>query len=135
MPVQPVCLGLILCEAVVHHPETGRMDILGSFWEVDVPTFPANTGPITAWVAVVNGAGRVRMRLKFELLPPDRPEEEPIVDIPFTMDFTDPRQIQMYVNEIQGIDLVGPGQYRVTLTAYDATLVEGYFIARTRSAN
>jgi hypothetical protein len=132
LPVLPTCLALILCDEVVHHPGTGTSDLLGAFWTRQAPSFPANTGPFTVWVALVNGAGRIPMRLKCELLP-DRLEEEPVVDIPFTMEFPDPRVVRVYLGRVDGLDLARPGRYRVTLTAHDVTLVQGYFIAEQAS--
>lgn len=128
MPVLPTCLALILCDKVVHHRDTGRSDVLGAFWEIQMPSFPGHTGPFSLWVVLVNGAGRMPMRLKIKFLPPDRLEEEPIVDIRFTMEFTDPRVVRMYVGRIEGLDLDRPGHYRVALTAHDVTLVQGHFI-------
>jgi len=129
MPVLPTCLALILCDEVVHHPGTGKSDFVGAFWDIQIPSFPGRTGPFTVWVALVNGAGRVPMRLRIELLP-DRLEEELVVDIRFTMEFPDPRVVRMYLGRVDGLDLASPGRYRVTLTAHDLTLVQGYFIAK-----
>lgn len=130
MPVLPTCLALVLCDAVVRHSETGKSDIVGAFWEVWMQSFPGRTDPFTIWVVLTNGAGRMTMRLRIEHLPPDRLEEEPIVDIRFTMEFTDPRVVRMYVGSIDGLALDSPGLYRMTLTAHDATLVQGPFVAR-----
>ncbi|HZL99864.1 MAG TPA: hypothetical protein VFD43_06395, partial [Planctomycetota bacterium] len=129
VPVLPTCLALILCDKVVHHRDTGHSDVLGAFWEIRLPSFPGHSGPFTVWVVLVNGAGRAPMRLKLELLPPDRLEEEPIVDIRFTMEFTDRRVVRIYLGRVEGLHLVSPGHYRVTLTAHDVTLVQADFIA------
>lgn len=130
MPVRPTCLALVLCDAVVHRPDTGKSDVVGAFWSVQMQSFPGLTDPFTLWVVLTNGAGRVTMRLRIEYLPQDRLEEEPIVDIRFTMEFPDPRVVRMYVGRIDGLALGSPGLYRMTLTAHDATLVQGPFVAR-----
>jgi hypothetical protein len=129
VPVLPNCLALILCDDVVRHRDTGRIDLVGAFWKIRSPSLPAKTGPFTAWVALINGAGRMTMRLKFELLRPDRFEEEPLMDIAFTMVFSDPRLVREYEGRIHGIDFVRPCPCRGTLTADDVTLVQSYFIA------
>jgi hypothetical protein len=129
VPVLPNCIALVLCDRTVHHPDTGKVDLLGAFWEIRMPSFPAKTGPFTAWVALVNGAGRVPMRLEFELLLPDRLEVEHVTEIRFTMEFSDPRVVRVYKGRVHGLDLVSPGQCRVTLIAADTTLVQSYFMA------
>jgi len=129
MPVLPTCLALILCDQVVDRRDTGRFDVLGAFWEIQMRSFPGHTGSFALWVVLVNGAGQVPMRLKIELLPPDRLEDEPVVDIRFTMEFNDPRVVRMYLGEVEGLHLASPGHYRLTLTAHDAELVQSYFIA------
>jgi len=129
VPVMPSCLALILCKAAVHHRDTGKWDLLGASWEFQMPAFPGNTEPFTIWVALLNGAGRAPMRLRIEHLP-DRLEEDLVVDIRFTMEFTDPRVVRVYRALIDGLTLDGPGHYRVALTAHGDALVQGYFSAR-----
>jgi hypothetical protein len=128
VPVLPTCLALLLCEQVVHHADTGKTDLLGVFWDTQTPAFPGRVEPFSIWVALVNGAGKVPMRVSIEYLP-DRPEEELVVDLRFTMEFRDRRVVGIYWGRVDGLALDNPGHYRVTLIAYDIALVQGYFIA------
>jgi hypothetical protein len=128
VPVLPTCLALILCDDVVSHPDTGKVDLLGVFWSRRAPSFPRSTGPFAIWISLVNGAGLVRMRLWIELLA-DRLDEEPIVEIPFGMAFPNPREIRNHVCRIDDLHLEVPGHYRVNLAAGRSTLVQAYFIA------
>jgi len=45
------------------------------------------------------------------------------------MEFTDRRVVRVYLGRVDGLDLVSPGNYRVTLTAHDHMLVQGNLIA------
>ena len=129
MPVMPRCLALILCKAAVHHRSSGQWDLLGAFWELEMPSFPGNVGPFAVWVALLNGAGRAPMALRIEHLT-DRLEEDLVVEIRFTMEFTDPRVVRVYWALINELALDSPGHYRVALSAHGDALVQGYFIAR-----
>lgn len=122
MPVLPSCLALIVCKAAVHHRDAGKWDLLGASWELEMPSFPGNTGPFTVWVALLNGAGHVSMRLRIEHLP-DRLEEDLVIDIRFTMEFTDPRVVRVYRALVNELALDSPGHYRVALIAHGDALV------------
>jgi len=133
-PIAPKCLALILCDAVRRDRRTGDLTIVRAFDAFDVPSFPARTGPFCVWIQLTDGAGRTRMRLLVEYIPPDRLEAELITMIEFTVEFADPTTMLGHAANVPGgIELGDVGRYRLRLEADGVTILQRYFIVRQGS--
>jgi hypothetical protein len=126
--VIPTCLALILCDDVARDPVKATADLLGAFWTMEAAQLPSANRSFTIWVELTNGNGRVDMALQLAHLKPDRLEDEVLVNVPFSVNFTDPRAVQVYLSRVHDLQLEEPGDYRVMLTANGRVLLQRYFV-------
>jgi hypothetical protein len=128
--VIPTCLAIVLCQRVERDTPSGNPDAVGVFTAFYVESFPTSSAPLTVWVRLVGGRGRLRFVLTFEWARKGSLEFAKITSIPFTIAFRHASTVHEYVARFRnGLQLADEGEYRVTLSLGDRMLMQDHFIA------
>ena len=68
----PVCKAILLCDAVLADPFTGKGTVVGIFENFLVPQFPGRTSPFFVYVQMTNGIGKYHITIEMRSIPSDQ---------------------------------------------------------------
>ncbi len=119
--VPPYPLAMVICDAIWRDPGTGKRVLLGLFSMLQVREFPATHPMMAVHVALTDGHGKVKMRLR---LVDANEEGQPLFEGVEEVDFADPMTIAEIDFGITNIRFEMPGEYRLQLLAGDEPLME-----------
>lgn len=120
-PPAPVVLAMLLCDAIHQDPATRKCTLLGTFSTINVRQFPATHRQLAVHVAMTDGRGKTRVRLR--LVRSDEVETE-VFSREGTIDFADPRVVAELNFTINNIGFESPGEYRLQVYGNDELLKE-----------
>ncbi len=60
----PVCKAILLCDAILTDPFSGKTSLVGIFERFVVRQFPGATAPCFAYVQMTNGIGKYRITIE-----------------------------------------------------------------------
>jgi hypothetical protein len=120
-PPAPVVLAMVLCDAIHQDPATRKCTLLGTFSTINVRKFPATHRQLAVHVALTDGRGKTRIRLR--LILSDDSETE-VFSREGTIEFADPRVVAELNFTINNIAFQSPGEYRLQVYGNDELLKE-----------
>lgn len=120
-PPAPVVLAMVLCDAIHQDPATRKCTLLGTFSTINVRAFPATHRQLAVHVAMTEGRGKTRVRLR--LVRSDEAETE-IFSREGTIDFGDPRVVAELNFTINNVVFQSTGEYRLQVYGNDELLKE-----------
>ena len=68
----PVCKAILLCDAILTDPFTGKTSIVGVFERFFVPQFPGMTTNFFVYVQIANGIGRCQITVEVRNVQQDK---------------------------------------------------------------
>jgi len=119
--IAPMCLGLVLADAIWHDPSSGKRTILGTFSTIFAKQFPAQHGILAVYCILTDGYGKTRVRLRVVDIEED---DGPLIEAEGEVDFIDPRMIAEMDFHFTGLVFPHAGEYRVQVFGADEFLME-----------
>ena len=117
----PVVLAMVLCDAIHQDPATRKCTLLGTFSTINVRKFPATHRQLAVHVALTDGRGKTRIRLR--LVRTDQTETE-VFSREGMIEFADPRVVAELNFTINNIAFEAAGEYRLQVYGNDELLKE-----------
>ena len=122
----PICLALIICDAIWTDRSTGKRTILGTFSNIFSRSFPAQHPVLSVHCSLTDGHGETDILLKLvdvdEIDPPLLEQESKI-------SFGDPRMICEMDAFFSGLTFPHPGEYRLQIFGAGTLLMERRILA------
>jgi len=128
----PVVLAMVLCDAIHQDPATRKCTLLGTFSAINVRKFPATHRQLAVHVALTEGRGKTRIRLR--LIHSDNTETE-VFSREGTIEFADPRVVAELNFTINNIVFESSGEYRLQVFGNDELLKERRLYVQGPPAN
>ena len=119
--VAPMCLGMVLADAIWHDPSSGKRTILGTFSTIFARSFPAAHPLLAIYCLLTDGYGLTKVRLQLVDI---ENEDEPLIQADGEVNFVDPRMIAEIDFHFPGIVFPHPGEYRFQMFGADQFLLE-----------
>ena len=119
--VPPICLALVLCDAVWHDPGSGKRTILGVFSTIIAQAFPAQHGQMTVYCALTDGYGPTEIEIR---LVDTSEEESQLLQAKGMIEFSDPRLVVEMDMPLLNIVFPAPGEYRIQVLGAGVHLLE-----------
>ena len=119
--IPPELLALVVADGVHHDDVTGKLFLLGTRSVIVAKSFPLEHPRLVAYVALVNGRGEVRIRVR--VIDVDE-EREPVVSDEAAVVFPSPLTELEVVFEFTDLIFPEDGEYRVQLYAGECLLRE-----------
>jgi hypothetical protein len=120
-PPAPVVLAMVLCDAIHQDPATRKCTLLGTFSTINVRKFPATHRQLAVHVAMTDGRGKTRVRLR---LARSDEEETEVFSREGTIEFADPRVVAELNFTINNVIFESTGEYRLQVYGNDELLKE-----------
>lgn len=124
--IPPLCLALILADAIWMDPSTGKRTILGIFSSIVSPQFPAMQTLMAVHCALTDGYGKTSITIR---LVDAEDEDEPLLEGTGDVEFEDPRAVVEMDFHFPGVTFPKPGEYRFQLFAGRELLMERRLVA------
>ena len=121
MPPPPLCLALVMADAMHRDPGTGKLYILGTFSTIFASSFPSTHPLMTVYAVLTDGRGKIPIRL---VIVPVEDDTDPLADAKGELEFSDPRMVVEVSLGLPGVTFPCPGEYRVQLLAGEELLME-----------
>lgn len=118
--VPPLCLGLILADAIWVDPGSGKRTILGTFSTIFAPRFPAVHHLMAIHCALTDGHGNTEVVLKLV----DMKNEESLFETKGMLEFKDPRMVAEIDFHLPNLVFPHEGEYRFQLFGNGEFLME-----------
>jgi hypothetical protein len=112
----PLCLAMILCDAVQIDQGTNKATILGAFSSVVAGAYPAIHPQLAVFVELTDARGETPLVLKLCRATADDPDGVLITSLQITYNSIDPLSVGRIVVVMGNVPLPEPGEYRVVLT-------------------
>ncbi len=118
----PVCLALLVCDAVWRDPATGKHTLLGCFSAIGAHQFPVIHPQLAVYLALTDGYDSVPLELR--LIDAD---EKALTTTTLEVQFGDPLAVVEIAVHLTEVTFPSPGRYRLQLTASGTPLMERRF--------
>jgi hypothetical protein len=122
MAVQPVAVGLVLCDQVIVEERTRKASLIGTFAGIRATSFPALADPFSVFAVLTDGSGDVTISLVVSRLDTG----ENFFTSRSQLSFSDPLAEVQYHLRLKRFLLPAPGHYQFTL------LADGEWVAHRR---
>ena len=119
--LEPVCVALLVSDYVHMDPISARYAILGPFQEIIASEFPASYSALGVYAALTDGRGTAAITV--QMVDVDE-EREPLWEYSTEVDLSDPQFVFELGLNIQDVEFVVPGIYRLQLVVDRATIME-----------
>jgi hypothetical protein len=121
-PIQaPLCLALVLADAIHIDMATGKRTILGTFAVIFSAEFPAQHAQLAIYASITDGIGE--MDITARIVDVDE-EREPVAEMTGKINFEDPRMVAEIGAAFSGVIFPQAGEYRIQLFAESELLME-----------
>lgn len=117
----PRALAINVCNDLSVNEQSGTLDLLGCFTVIRASEFPTIHPSIFVHLDLTNGHGIAQISLS--LYPTDF-EENPILEITATVDFSNPCEIRQVCFELGEVYFEAAGEYTITIHCNDDRLTE-----------
>lgn len=116
----PICLALVLADAIHSDPATDKLTILGTFSSIWAQTFPSAPITIAVYGVLTEGYGQRKITIRFVKTADDSIVAQAGQDC----DFADPRVVVDIQAKFVGLVFPEPGEYCVQILSGDDILIE-----------
>lgn len=128
----PVCKAILLCDAILSDPFTGKSSVIGIFERFVVPQFPGNTSPFFLYMQMTSGIGSYRITVEMRSIPDGQNiARADVID----MEFKDRAEKNLLVLPIPPLPLPKAGEYDFIVFANDQEIDRQRFTAVSRPEN
>jgi hypothetical protein len=124
----PLVLAVLTADAVHRDPATGKLSILGVVNEVRAASYPATLPFLAVYLAVTDGHGEVRLRVRVVDAADGDTE---VAGGTLAAAFDGPLVVAEIVLDMPGLTFPRAGEYRLQVVHGDAVLAERRLMAHT----
>lgn len=131
MPIPPIVLSMLLCDAVHRDAETGKYYLIGSFASRQFDRFPAALPTVHLFLSMieVNGSYGLSARIV------DVTREDALVfETGGRLEGADPLSVFDFYFPLSGVEFTQPGVYRLQLLADGDVIAERGLLIRRRDS-
>lgn len=121
MAQSPVCLALIVCDAVHKDAATGKHTLLGTLSTIGARKFPAKLAKLGVYIVLTDGRGETPFSVRLIDVDEERP---PVFSIDGKLNFTDPRACVEMGATVGPIAFPKAGEYRLQVYSGEELLEE-----------
>jgi hypothetical protein len=120
-PIQaPLCLALVLADAIWRDQATQKRTILGTFSALFAAQFPASQN-MSVYCALTDGRGITKVELRIVDI---QDEDLPIASATAEVDFSDSRMVVEIDTILGGVVFPHPGEYRIQMLGAGDLMME-----------
>lgn len=123
----PLCLALVLADAIWRDPSTGKRTILGAFSELASTQFPATHGLLAVHCALTDGYGANTIKIRLVKI---GETDDLILEGQSEVQFDDPRMVAELDFHLANVQFPTPGEYRFQIFSQEDLLMERRFVVR-----
>lgn len=127
----PICLALVLCDAIYRDRASGKHTILGTFSAINAKGFPAIHEQTAVYAALTDGYGSVNIELR--LIDPED-DDRVLLSSKGEVDFESPRNVLDLEFRFARIEFPHAGEYRFQLWAENELLMERWMSVHSEPA-
>lgn len=120
----PICLAMILCDAVHQDPASGKSFILGTFSTIFAETFPAKHPSLWVFIQLTNGHGEAPLEFKISQLVPEDLNPPPLFRGAIPCVFRDRQDVVDLFIKLDNLVLPKEGGYRLILEMQGTLIIE-----------
>jgi hypothetical protein len=105
--VKPILLALVICDTVIREAGSGKLSLIGTFSGIFSTSFPMTHHSLSVYIAITEGRGRMKCRLRLVSLD----DNNVVFELPGDIEFGGPMNVGEMVFQWNQVRFEKPGVY------------------------